>query len=130
MQPYRFLADLILLAHVAIVLFIVGGLAVVVVGNLRHWRWVNNYWFRLTHLAAIGVVMIQAWLGEICPLTTLESWLRTQAGMSGYSESFIQHWVQQLLYYDAPFWIFATVYTLFALVVLFVWWCFPPRASR
>ena len=33
---------------------------------------VNALWFRLVHLLAIGYVVAQAWLGQVCPLTTLE----------------------------------------------------------
>ena len=55
----------------------------IVLGNLRGWRYVNAWWFRLSHLATIGVVVAQSWLGMVCPLTTLELWLRAQAGHGG-----------------------------------------------
>ena len=77
--PYQLLADLVLALHVAVVAFVVGGLVLVIVGNVARWRWVNALWFRLAHLGAIGVVVAQAWLGATCPLTRLEMWLRTQA---------------------------------------------------
>ena len=32
----------------------------------------RHLWFRLAHLTAIAVVVLQAWFGVICPLTTLE----------------------------------------------------------
>lgn len=125
--PYQGLADAVLVLHFGVVLFVVGGLVVVVVGNWLHWRWVNQLWFRLVHLAAIAVVVLQSWLGQRCPLTTLESWLRVQAGAAAYEHSFIEHWLQRLIYYDAPVWAFTAAYTAFALSVLFVWWRFPPR---
>jgi hypothetical protein len=81
----------------------------------------------LAHLAAVGVVVVQAWLGRYCPLTILESWLRVQAGGSAYTASFVEHWVQQVLYYEAPLWVFALVYTVFGLLVVAAWWWFPPR---
>ena len=46
------LADAVLLAHLAIVVFNVGGLALIVAGNRLDWRWVNRWWFRAAHLAA------------------------------------------------------------------------------
>lgn len=125
-RVYSLLADFVLLVHLAVVVFVVGGLLLIVAGNVRHWRWVNSVVFRVTHLLAVGVIVVQAWLGELCPLTVLESWLRAQAGEAAYSASFIEHWVQQLLYYDAPFWVFTLVYTLFGLLVAWVWWRFPP----
>jgi hypothetical protein len=124
---YRVLADAVLVVHFGVVLFIVGGLAFVVAGNLWHWHWVNNVWFRVAHVAAIGIVVLQSWLGKLCPLTTLESWLRTQAGAPVYDETFIEHWIQRVLFYRAPFWVFAMVYTVFGLLVLAAWWRYPPR---
>ncbi len=127
MPPYQLLADLVLSLHVAIVLFVVGGLAAILFGNWRGWHWVNTYGFRIAHLAAIGVVVAQAWLGEVCPLTTLEMWLREQAQLATYSGSFIEYWLQRLLYYQAPSWVFTLVYSLFGLAVLAAWVIFPPR---
>lgn len=125
-MPYRLLADLVLSLHVAIVLFVVGGLLFVLVGNWRHWGWVNTLWFRLLHLLAIAVVAAQAWLGLVCPLTTLEMWLRANAQQSTYGGSFIEYWLQHLLYYEAPDWVFTLAYTVFGLATAAVWWCFPP----
>lgn len=121
------LADAVLLAHLGIVLFNVGGLVLIVAGNRLGWRWVNQGWFRAVHLAAIAVVVAQAWLGITCPLTTLESWLRALAGTAPYNEGFIQHWVQRILFYEAPAWVFASAYTLFGLLVVAVWWRYPPE---
>ena len=125
-MPYQLLADLVLATHVAVVMFVIGGLAAIVVGNLRGWRFVNGWWFRAAHLAAIAVVAAQAWLGIACPLTTLENALRARAGGTGYETSFIEHWVARLLYYDAPPWVFTAVYTLFGLAVVAAWRWFPP----
>lgn len=127
MSPsYRLLADTVLALHVAIVVFVVAGLVLVVGGNLRHWHWVNKPGFRLAHLAAIGVVVTQAWVGASCPLTTFEMWLRAKARAPTYSGSFIEHWLQRVLYYDAPPWVFVAGYSLFGLLVLAAWWYFPP----
>ena len=126
----EFLANTILVLHAAIAAFVVGGLVIVVVGNLQRWRWVNKLWFRLAHLAAIAVVVAEAWLGVACPLTTLEMWLRSQAGAPTYGGGFIEHWLQQLLYYDAPPWVFVLAYSVFGLLVLATWWYFPPGTKR
>lgn len=127
MLPYRLLADAVLLLHFGVVVFVVAGLAAIVVGNLRRWRWVNGLWFRLAHLGAIGVVIVQSWLGRLCPLTVLESWLREQAGGAAYDRSFVEHWVQRVLFHEAPFWVFTVAYSVFGLLVLAAWWRFPPR---
>ena len=128
--PYQLLGDAVLCLHVAIVAFVIGGLVVVILGNLLAWRWVNALWFRLAHLGAIGMVVAEAWFGVICPLTTLEMWLRAKAHETTYSGSFVEHWLQRILYYEAPPWVFTVVYSLFGLVVAATWWYFPPRFKR
>ena len=127
---YQFLADAVLVLHFGVVLFVVGALVLILAGNARHWRWVNDFAFRLAHLAAIAVIVVQSWLGEVCPLTTLESWLRVRAGAGAYDKSFVEHWVQRLLYHELPFWMFVLAYTFFGLLVLLCWWYFPPRRKR
>lgn len=127
MRLYQHLADAVLVLHFGVVVFVVGGLVLIVAGNALRWGWVNAFGFRLAHLVAIAIVVVQSWLGEVCPLTTLESWLRVRAGSAAYSRSFIEHWIQRLLFYEAPFWVFVSAYTLFALLVLGCWWYFPPR---
>jgi len=130
MSTARWLADAVLLLHFGIVLFVVGGLLLIVAGNLAGWRWVNAWWFRLLHLAAIGVVVAEAWLGIECPLTTLESWLRVQAGESGMERGFVEHWVSRLLFYRAPAHVFTLAYTLFGLLVVAAWWAYPPTRRK
>jgi hypothetical protein len=126
-MPYQLLADAVLLLHFAVIVFVVGGLMVVLAGNAAGWSWVNGWWFRLAHLLAIGVVVVQSWLGQLCPLTILESWLRVQAGAQAYQQSFIEHWVQRIIYYDIPLWVFTLLYTAFAALVVLAWWRYPPR---
>jgi hypothetical protein len=99
---FRALADMVLAVHFAIVLFVVGGLVLVVAGNRLGWSWVNRPWFRLAHLAAIAIVVAESWLGITCPLTTLESWLRSRGGAAAHDESFVGYWLRTLLFYEAP----------------------------
>lgn len=121
------LANAVLLLHAALVLFVVGALPLVWIGNGRGWAWVNRRGFRLLHLAAIAIVVAESWLGIECPLTTLEAWLRLQAGQSAQGQDFIAFWVGRLLFYNAPAWVFALLYTGFGLLVLWTWRRWPPR---
>jgi hypothetical protein len=125
-MSYRLFADLVLTLHVAIVLFVVGGLLLIVAGNLRGWAWVNAWTFRSAHLAAIATVVAEVWLGIACPLTTWEMSLRAKAGAAIYDRSFVEYWLQRLLYYEAPEWVFVLGYSLFGLAVVLAWWRFPP----
>lgn len=125
---YRALADLVLITHVSFVAFVVAGLLLVLIGGGLGWRWIRNPWFRALHLAAIGLVVAQAWLGIVCPLTTLEMFLREQAGDATYQGTFIAHWLQKLLYYHAPPWVFVVCYTVFGLAVAGSWLKFRPES--
>ena len=129
-SAYRLAADLTLLLHSAFVAFVVVGLLLILLGKPLGWSWVRNGWFRLAHLAAIGVVVAQAWFGVICPLTTLEMWLRRQAGDATYPGAFVAHWLEKILYYEAPAWVFAIVYTAFGALVVASWFWVRPRSIR
>jgi Protein of Unknown function (DUF2784) len=129
-MPNRLLADAVLALHVAFIFFVVGGLVVVVVGNLRSWSWVNGWWFRATHLAAIGFVVAESWLDVPCPFTTLEAWLRPREAEQAYSQGFIAHWLHRLFSYETPPWVFSTTDAGIGLLTLLAWWYFPPRRRR
>lgn len=125
-MPYLLAADAVLLLHVLFVVFVIVGLVLILAGKLLSWAWVRNWWFRVIHLAAIGVVVLQSWLGVICPLTKLEMYLRDKAGDTTYAGSFIAHWLESILYYQAPAWVFAVCYTAFAAIVALSWvWVRP-----
>ncbi|MGQ7263550.1 DUF2784 domain-containing protein [Vreelandella sp. V005] len=129
MQPVLLLllADIILIFHVLFVAFVVVGLLAVYAGYFLNWRWVRNRVFRIVHLCAIGYVVIQAWLGVVCPLTNWEMALRAEAGAATYSGSFIQYWLHSLLYFTLPAWVFVVVYTLFGSLVLASWFVVKPH---
>lgn len=127
---YPLIADAVLLTHAVFVAFVVLGLFLIVIGGASNWQWVLNRTFRYLHLGAIAIVVLQAWVGVICPLTTLENWLRGLAGQTSYEGSFVRHWVSWFLYYDAPAWVFTLIYTVFALLVLATWKFWPPISSR
>ena len=120
-------ADAILLLHVLVVIFIVFGLVFIFVGKVLTWSWVRNPWFRLLHLIAISVVVLLSWLSFICPLTSIEMELRTRAGDTVYSGSFISHWLESILYYQAPAWVFVAGYTIFGVMVIVSWFLVRPR---
>lgn len=125
-----FLADLVLLSHVMVVAFVVLSLPLILTGKLLGWAWVRNPWYRLAHLLCIAVVATQAWAGVVCPLTTLEMWLRAKGGEAVYAGSFIAHWLDQILYYDLPAWVFTLAYSSFGLLVLLSWFWVKPRAFK
>jgi hypothetical protein len=86
--PYALLADLLLLAHGAFVLFVIaGGLLVL--------RWPRVAWAHLP--AALWGAGIE-FTGRICPLTPIENAWRHAAGEAAYQGGFIEHYVTAVLY--------------------------------
>ena len=77
---YRALADAVLILHLGVVLFIVGGLVLILAGGRLQWAWVRNFRFRVLHLAAIAYVVVTTWFGIDCGLTVLEQSLRAGLG--------------------------------------------------
>ena len=74
-MPYSLFADLVVLIHLAFVLFAVLGALLVI------W-WRKVLWL---HLPAAGWAAWIEFSGKICPLTPLENWLRMRGGGSGYA---------------------------------------------
>lgn len=121
------LAALVVVVHLAIVVFILAGLPLILIGAWRHWSWVRGFWWRAAHLAAIAFVAAEALAGVMCPLTVLEDRLRGQQSGAG----FIERWVDGILFYDLPGWVFTVAYTAFAVAVALAWWLVPPtRKTR
>ena len=86
----RLLADLVLILHLAFVVFVLcGGLFVL------KWRWIA--W---VHLPAAFWGAVVEFTGWICPLTPLENWLRAQGGEATYRSDFIAHYLLPVLYPD------------------------------
>ncbi len=85
---YRVLADLLLTAHLAFVLFtLLGGVFVL------RWRFVWP-----VHLAAVCWGVVLQWANWTCPLTPVESYMREAGGEAGYRGGFIEHYISLILY--------------------------------
>lgn len=130
MPLFSMLANAVLVTHVGVVLFVVAGLPLIFIGAARRWGWVRDMRVRLLHLAAIGYVAMQSWFGLVCPLTTLEQWLRVRAGLPIQEGEFVVRWLRTLLFFEAPPWVFTAAYTAFAALVALAWWRVPPARSR
>ena len=84
----RVLADLVLLLHLAFIVFVVSG-------GLLALRW---RWFPFVHLPAAAWGVFIEVSGGVCPLTPLENALRRAAGSSGYPGGFIEHYLSAVIY--------------------------------
>ena len=87
-MAHGLLADVVLLIHLAFVLFVIGG-------GLLVLKWPRIAWLHLP--AAIWGAMIE-FAGWICPLTPLENQLLMQSGRSSYEGDFIAHYLLSVLY--------------------------------
>lgn len=85
---YGILADLVVLAHLAFILF-------AILGALLVLRWRRVIWLHIP--AALWAVAIELG-GWYCPLTPLENWLRVQDGTGGYRSGFVEHYILPLIY--------------------------------
>jgi hypothetical protein len=84
----RVTADLVVLLHVAFVVFVVsGGLLVL--------KWPRAAYLHLPAAAWGALIEFAGW---VCPLTPLENHLRRLAGEAGYSGGFVEHYVVDVLY--------------------------------
>lgn len=84
----RWLADAVALAHLAFVVFVVGG-------GLLVLRRPRLAWLHLPAALWGALVELAGWY---CPLTPLENHLRRLAGGQGYDTSFVEHHLLPLLY--------------------------------
>lgn len=88
MMLHSLLADIVIVIHSAFVLFVCfGGLTVL--------RWPRLAWLHIP--AAVWGAGIEL-TGGNCPLTYLENHWRRQAGKTGYGGSFIEHYIEPMLY--------------------------------
>lgn len=124
---YRILADLTVVAHLAYAAFILVGQLLILAGVLRKWRWIRNVWFRSIHLTMIGIVVVESLVGIVCPLTTLEKWLRREAGQASYQGDFLATWAHDLLFVELTPEVLTVVYTAFGLLVGVTFWLAPPQ---
>ena len=116
----------ILAIHLVIIAFNVAGCVLVPVGAWRHWRWVRGFWWRLAHLSSFAVVAAQALAGRACFLTI---WQADAAG-TGRAQPLIATWINHLIYWPLPLWVFAVAYVVVFLYVVALWVWVRPRAHR
>lgn len=87
-MSYRALADLVVIFHFAVVIFVITG------GLLLLWR----RWVAWIHLPVITWVIFAECFQYICPLTYLENWLRLRGDGGAYAGNFVDHYIIPVLY--------------------------------
>ena len=117
------LSQAILAVHLAVIAFNVLGLAVIPLGAALDLRWVRVRWWRALHLASWAVVAVQAILGRACFLTIWQDRLTGSAP----APPLIERWVERLIYWPLPIWVFGAIYLVLFAMVIALWRIVPPR---
>jgi Protein of Unknown function (DUF2784) len=124
------LADAVLFVHLAIILFNLFGLVVIPLGGWLRWRFVRIFWWRALHVAVLALVALQAVLGQVCFLTFWQEALQAAAGAAIRQQPLIAGFVDRLIYWNLPLWVFAALYVAVWVYVLALWWWVPPRLRQ
>ncbi len=114
-MPDILIAQVILMFHLLIIAFNVAGLIVIPLGAWRDWKIVRIAWLRLLHLGSMTIVAGQAVLGRPCFLTI---WQNELSGNRQAPTPLIMQWVNHLIYWNLPIWVFAIFYCLLLFYVL------------
>ena len=117
------LADLILIIHVFIVIFIISLFALVPYGYYKKWAWVSSKKIRYTHLFLITLIAIESIVGIICPLTILENNLRGTIT----KQTFISKYLSKLIFFDFPSSFFLSLYLIGFLFAVYLNLKYPPK---
>ncbi|MGO9513958.1 MAG: DUF2784 domain-containing protein [Steroidobacteraceae bacterium] len=120
------LVDAVVLIHFVVVLFVTAGLPLICLGAALRWAWVRKWRWRVMHLGTILFIAAESLLGLACPLTVWEDALRGRRSAGG----FIERWIDWLIFYDAPAWVFTVAYVAFAALVLATWIAVPPTRRK
>lgn len=123
-------ADLVAAIHALYVGFVVFGLVAILAGYVVDWRWIRNPYFRISHLIAILFVCAETVFGIDCPLTTIENALRLRAGQTAYPGQFIGYWLDRLIFYNFPPWVFAVIYLAFSAAIGAMLWLVPIEFTK
>lgn len=121
------LAYLVLAVHLAIIAFNLFGLVAIPLGARRGWAFVHAPLWRALHVASWGAVAVQAVAGRACFLTISQDDL---AGAATAGEPLIMRWVNSVIYWPLPMWVFTVVYTVAFAYVLALLWLVPLRWRR
>ena len=85
---FQYWADVVVFLHAAFVFFVLfGGLAVL--------RWRRLAWLHIPAALWGAAIEIGGWA---CPLTYLENYFRRLGGGTGYGVTFIEHYLEPILY--------------------------------
>tara|TARA_B100000676_G_scaffold198365_2_gene194965 strand:+ start:4228 stop:4611 length:384 start_codon:yes stop_codon:yes gene_type:complete len=120
------LADIVLVIHFWVVIFIISGFFLIPIGYKLNWKWITNKKLRLFHVGTMTFVTLETFLGVTCPLTTIENSIRNV----NQSDYFVSYWIKQIIYWDFPTIFFIISYSFFLGWTLLLWKLCPPQKNK
>jgi Protein of Unknown function (DUF2784) len=122
------LANLTAAAHLAYFCVVVVGFVCIIAGP-RQWSWTRNIWFRLGHLIAIAVVVVEDAGAFNCPLNNLEWGLRTSTGGTQEASAGLGGMLDQLLFHSISGRVLNDLWWAFAVLAIVLMVFKPPRVT-
>ena len=120
------IADIVLLFHFFIVVFVTSGFVLIPIGYNFDWLWIKNKKLRLLHFGMMIFITFETLLGIACPLTILENNLR---GVEK-NQLFISMWISEIIYWDFPSNFFIILYFIFLGWTFLIWMKYPPLENN
>ena len=116
------IADIILLIHFLIIIFVVSLFIFIPVGYKFNWKFLKNKIIRVVHISLMTIVTIESLIGVHCPLTVLENKFRGVL----YHTSLISRILKEIVFWQFPSYFFLIAYILSLFLTIFLWWRYPP----
>lgn len=126
MIAFADLASVVSVFHAIYTFFIIIGFILIWIGYFAKWKWVRNYTFRVVHLSMMAFVGFEAVFNIECPLTWLEYRLLTLARLKHGNMPFIAGFVDKILFYNFPIWLFNAIYASFTIILVATWFIVKP----
>jgi hypothetical protein len=123
----RTLASIVLYLHFAVIAFNMFWIIAIPMGAWLKWSFIRSFWWRVAHLALLGVVALQAVVGVLCFLTIWQTSLIRAAGGPSGERSLIDEWVTRAVFWPLPMWVFVALYVAALVFAATLWWLVPPQ---
>lgn len=124
------LANVVAFLHLAYALFVILGTAAIVIGPALGWRWIRNLPFRVLHVMAVYIVLVEEAFGIQCPLNVLQWDLRSAGGGPPEATEGLGGILDGLLYRTIPGWALDVLYWSLGVGLLVLLYVVPPRWRR
>ena len=121
------IADIILVLHFGIVLFITSLFFLIPVGYKFNWIFTKNIKIRVFHAGLMTFVTIETFLGIACPLTYLENYFLNEN--ENENKLFLSYWLNKIIYWDLPSYFFLIIYLICLVWTFIMWYKFPPKKA-